>query len=77
MSRTLWKLIASASASAVVLSFVFVALLFWRVILPWTECFVIGRRNFALALGRLPLVVVVDDLSMPTCEMYVREILES
>jgi hypothetical protein len=81
ISRTFWKLIASASAcaSAVVLSFVSVSLISWRVILPWTEFFVIGRWKFALALRGIPLVVVVvvDDLSTRRCGIYVRIVPES
>jgi hypothetical protein len=78
MSRPLWKLTASesASASAAVLSFVF-CLLSWRVILTWTECFVTRRWKFALVLESLPIAFVVDDLSMPKCEMRVQVVPEA
>jgi hypothetical protein len=66
-----------ARASAVVLSFVFVAPMSWRVILTWTECLVVGRWNFALALGSLSLVFVVGSLSVPRCEMWVQIVPES
>jgi hypothetical protein len=58
-----------ASVSAVILSLVFVAPISWGVILLWTDWLVTGRANVALALESLPLVLAIDNLSMPRCKI--------